>query len=175
VASLCKGSFISAFVGESDRPMWSACSAASEHWMWGGYIMYACLLKTRQSQTSTAGLSHRHTGMHLPGVSVTNWSTMQRAGRRGAFDVHSCYTCSLCGGTWNAGLICSHILSSRTMCFSRRGRLLLIVIAAGVSVSTETRKLIYRIRRYCKATSEYSPIHSIGLTLLKIILIVKIF
>jgi len=29
VARLCKGSFICAFVGESDRPMWSACSAAS--------------------------------------------------------------------------------------------------------------------------------------------------
>jgi len=51
------------------------------------------------------------------------------------------------------------------MCFSRRVRLLLIVIAAGVSVSAETRKAIYRIRRYCKATSEYSPICSIGLTL----------
>jgi len=23
--------------------MWSACSAASEHWTWGGYIIYACL------------------------------------------------------------------------------------------------------------------------------------
>jgi len=22
--------------------MWSACSAASEHWTWSGYIMYAC-------------------------------------------------------------------------------------------------------------------------------------
>jgi len=52
------------------------------------------------------------------------------------------------------------------MCFSRRVRLLLIVIAAGVSVSAETHKPIYRIRRYCKATSEYSPIRSIGLTLL---------
>jgi len=31
VASLCKGSFIGAFEGESNRPMWSACSAASEH------------------------------------------------------------------------------------------------------------------------------------------------
>jgi len=51
------------------------------------------------------------------------------------------------------------------MCFSRRVRLLLIVIAAGVSVSAETRKPIYRIRRYCKAMSEYSPICSIGLTL----------
>jgi len=54
----------------------------------------------------------------------------------------------------------------RTMCFSRRVRLLLIVIATGVLVSAETRKPIYRIRRYCKATSEYSPIRSIGLTLL---------
>jgi len=44
----------------------------------------------------------------------------------------------------------------------RRVRLL----AAGASVSAETRKPIYRIRRYCKATSEYSPIRSIGLTLL---------
>jgi len=42
----------------------------------------------------------------------------------------------------------------------------LIVIAAGTSVSAETRKPIYRIRRYCKATSEYSPIRSIGLTLI---------
>jgi len=41
--SLCKWSLICAFVGESDRPMWSACSAASERWTWGGYIMYACL------------------------------------------------------------------------------------------------------------------------------------
>jgi len=65
----------------------------------------------------------------------------------------------------NASLICSHILSTRTMCFSRRVRLPLIVIAAGASVSAETCKPIYRIRRYCKATSEYSPIHSIGLTL----------
>jgi len=65
----------------------------------------------------------------------------------------------------NAGLICSHILSTRTMCFSRRVRLLLIVIAAGVSVSAETRKPIYRIRWYCKATSEYWPIRSIGHTL----------
>jgi len=150
--------------------MWSACSAASEHWTWGGYTMYACLLKTRQSQTSTDGLSLRHAGMRLPGasVSVTNWSTTQRAGRRGAFDVYSCYTCSLYGGTWNAGLICSHILSTWAMCFSRRVRLLLIVIAAGVSVLAETHKPIYRIRRYCKATSEYSPIRSIGLTLLTI-------
>jgi len=52
------------------------------------------------------------------------------------------------------------------MCFSHRVRLLLIVIAAGVSVSAETRKSIYRIRRYCKAMSEYSPIRSIGLTLI---------
>jgi len=96
---------------------------------------------------------------------LTNWTTTQRAGRRGAFDVYSCYTCSLYGRTWNAGLICSHILSTRQMCFSRRVRLLLIVIAAGVSVSAETRKPIYRIRRYCKAASEYSPIRSIGLTL----------
>jgi len=81
-------------------------------------------------------------------------------GRRGAFDVYSCHTCSL------YGLICSHILSMRTMCFSRQVRLLLIVIAACVSVSAETHKPIYRIRRYCKATSEYSPIRSIGLTLL---------
>jgi len=81
-------------------------------------------------------------------------------GRQGALDVYSCHTCSL------YGLICSHILSTRTMCFSRRVRLLLIIIAAGVSFSAETRKPIYRIRRYCKATSEYSPIHSIGLTLL---------
>jgi len=51
-----------------------------------------------------------------------------------------------------------------TFC-QRAVRLLLIVIAAGVSVSVETRKPIYRIRRYCKATSEYSPIRSIGLTL----------
>jgi len=53
----------------------------------------------------------------------------------------------------------------RGPCFSRRVQLLLIVIAAGVSVSAETRKPINRIRRYCKATSEYSPIRSIGLTL----------
>jgi len=32
--------------------------------------MYACLLKTRQSQTSTASLSLGHAGMRLPGVSV---------------------------------------------------------------------------------------------------------
>jgi len=51
------------------------------------------------------------------------------------------------------------------MCFSCRVRLLLIVIAAGASVSAETRKPIYHIRRYCKATSVYSPIRSIGLTL----------
>jgi len=57
------------------------------------------------------------------------------------------------------------------MCFSRRVRLLLMVIAAGASVSAETRKPIYHIRRYCKATSEYSPIRSIGLTLLQVQLI----
>jgi len=51
------------------------------------------------------------------------------------------------------------------MCFSRRVRLLLIVFAAGASVSAETHRPIYRIRRYCKATSEYSLIRSIGLTL----------
>ena len=51
------------------------------------------------------------------------------------------------------------------MCFSRRVRLLLIVIAADVSASAETRNPIYRIRRCCNATSEYSPIRSIGLTL----------
>ena len=68
----------------------------------------------------------------------------------------------------NAGLICSHILSTRAMCFSRRGRvrLLLIVIAAGVLASAEICKLIYHIRRCCNATSEYSPICCIGLTLL---------
>jgi len=53
------------------------------------------------------------------------------------------------------------------MCFSRRVRLLLIVIAAGALASVETRKPIYRIHRYCKATSEYSPIRSIGLTLIQ--------
>ena len=53
------------------------------------------------------------------------------------------------------------------MCFSRRVWLLLIVITAGISVSAETRKPIYRIRRYCNAMSEYSPIWSIGLTLLR--------
>jgi len=37
---------------------------------------------------------------------------------------------------------------------------------AGVSVSVKMRKLIYRIRRYCNATSEYSPISNIGLTLM---------
>jgi len=52
----------------------------------------------------------------------------------------------------------------RGPCFSRRVRLLLIIIAVGISVSAETRKPIYRIRQYCEATSEYSPIRSIGLT-----------
>ena len=65
----------------------------------------------------------------------------------------------------NAGLICKHILSTRTMCFSRWVKLLLIVIAAGVLISAETRKPIYHIRRYCNATSEYSPICSISLIL----------
>ena len=53
---------------------------------------------------------------------------------------------------------CSHILSTRTMCFSRPP-------SPDYSASAETRKPIYRIRRCCNATSEYSPIHSIGLTL----------
>jgi len=65
----------------------------------------------------------------------------------------------------NAGLICSHILSTQTMYFSRRVRLLLIVIAAGASALAETCKPIYRIRRWCNATSEYSAIRRIGLTL----------
>jgi len=56
--------------------------------------------------------------------------------------------------------------ASFVVTFYRRGvRLLLIVIAVGASVSAETHKPIYRIRQYCKATSEYSPIRSIGLTL----------
>jgi len=117
VASLCKGSFICAFVGKSDRPMWSACSAASEHWTWGGYRMYPCLLKTRRSQTSTAGLSLWHAGMRLPGVSVIE------APR----SVQGCLWCLLVlhlqsvrrNVNRNDGLICSHILSTRTMCFSR--------------------------------------------------------
>jgi len=62
----------------------------------------------------------------------------------------------------NAGLICNHILSTRAMCFSRRVRLLLIAIAAGVSASVETRKPIYRIHLQ---RNEYSPICCIGLTL----------
>ena len=37
-----------------------------------------------------------------------------------------------------------------------------------VLVSAETRKPIYCIHRYCNATSEYSPICSIGLTLIVI-------
>jgi len=88
--------------------------------------------------------------------------------RRGAFDVYLCHTCSLYGGTWiemPASFVVTFCWCGQTMCFSRWVRLLLIVIAAGISVSAETRKPIYRSRRYCKATSEYSPIRSIGLTL----------
>ena len=55
---------------------------------------------------------------------------------------------------------CSHILSTRTMCFSRWVRLL------GIGWDTQT---IYRIRRCCNATSEYSPMRSIGLTLVNIL------
>jgi len=32
--------------------------------------MYACLLKTRQSQTSTASLSLRHAGLRSPSISI---------------------------------------------------------------------------------------------------------
>jgi len=36
-----------------------------------------------------------------------------------------------------------------------------------ISIGGDTQTdIIYRIRRYCKATSEYSPVRSIGLTLI---------
>ena len=40
---------------------------------------------------------------------------------------------------------------------------------AGISVSVKTRKPIYRIRRYCNSTSEYSPMCNVGLTLVIIL------
>jgi len=91
------------------------------------------------------------------------WRGCRHPGRRGAL---SCHTCSLYGRTW-IEMPASFVVTFCRCgpCFSRQVRSLLIVIAAGVSVSAETRKPIYSIRRYCKATSEYSPIRSIGLTL----------
>ena len=53
---------------------------------------------------------------------------------------------------------CSHILSTRP-CVS--------VAESDYSASAETRKPIYRIRRCCNAMSEYSPMHSISLTLIE--------
>jgi len=41
----------------------------------------------------------------------------------------------------------------------------------GIGGDTQSNILIYRIRRYCKATSEYSPIRSIGLTLIGIFMV----
>ena len=69
----------------------------------------------------------------------------------------------------NAGLICNHILSKRTMCFSRRVRLLLIVIAAGVSISADTQTDISYSPILQR--NEHSPICSIGLTLMLILVL----
>jgi len=65
---------------------------------------------------------------------VCNWSTTQCAGRRGAFDVYARHTHSLYDRTWIEMPVsfCSHILSTRTMCFSRRLRLL------GIGGDTQT-------------------------------------
>ena len=51
--------------------------------------------------------------------------------------------------------------------FCRRGPRV-SVAKSDYSASAETRKPIYRIRRCCNATSEYSPMRSIGLTLTNI-------
>jgi len=55
------------------------------------------------------------TRWHAFALRICNWSTTQRAGRRGAFDVYSCHTCSLYGGTW------IEMPASFVVTFCRRG------------------------------------------------------
>jgi len=119
------------------------------------------------NDSSLAWSAAEHAPDHLRCLcSLPAVDARRHPGRRGAFDVYSCHTCSLYGGVWiEMPALFVVAFCRRGPFFSRRVRLLLIIIAAGVSVSAETRKPIYCIRRYCKATSEYSPIRSIGLTL----------
>ena len=109
---------------------------------------------------------------------------MQRAGRWGAFDVYSALPLLRASHPQsvrrtvnrNASLICNQILSTCplnaghvfqspspiTVDRYRSGRI-------GIGGDTQTDISIYCIRRCCNATSEYSPISCIGLTLLYII------
>jgi len=79
------------------------------------------------------------------------------------------HTCSLYGGQWIEMPASFLSMQPCVLLTCQVWLLLIIIVTAGVSVSAETRKPIYRIHRYCNAASTHSPIYDIGLTLSKVL------
>ena len=99
---------------------------------------------------SLTNLISRTTGQRAGQIGVqTRWGAWNFCGR--------CLVNELHDGTWTdvARVTALRAIRPTADCYH---------CTAGVSVSVKTRKLIYCIRRYCNATSEYSPISNIGLT-----------
>ena len=157
------------------RHVWHILSCCHDSKVvWERYISLSvlknkCWMFDERPQTDVKGYSVRH-AVPTPAISAgpppaACWArhkqfkqTTGRAWGGGCFwYLLCCATLPLCQRLHSGGRVTARRLirptADRYSC------------TVGVSVSVKTRKPIYRIHRYCTATSEYSPIWNIGLTL----------